>query len=119
MALSRGTFTIYGKNITGAMFTAAGYKVIDLGTDIKAEGFVDKAQEVGADIIGASALLTTTMIKQKELIEYLKEKNLRDSYKVFVGGGPTSQVWADEIGADGWAETADDAVELANRILGK
>ncbi|ACL22330.1 trimethylamine corrinoid protein [Desulfitobacterium sp. LBE] len=108
-----------GKNITGAMFTAAGYKVIDLGTDIKAEGFVAKAQEVGADIIGASALLTTTMIKQKELIEYLKEKNLRDSYKVLVGGGPTSQVWADEIGADGWAETADDAVELANKILGK
>ena len=106
-----------GKNITGAMFTAAGYKVYDLGTDIKAEDFVAKAQEVNADIIGASALLTTTMIGQKQLIEYLKEHNLRDKFKVFVGGGPTSQLWADEIGADGWAETADEAVELAGQIL--
>lgn len=108
-----------GKNITGAMFTAAGYKVFDLGTDIKSADFVTKAQEVGADIIGASALLTTTMIKQKELIDYLKENNLKDQFKVFVGGGPTSQAWADEIGADGWAETADEAVELADRVLGK
>jgi trimethylamine corrinoid protein len=108
-----------GKNITGAMFTAAGYKVIDLGTDIKAEAFVAKAQEVGADIIGASALLTTTMTAQKQIIKYLKENNLRDKFKVFIGGGPTSQSWADEIGADGWAETADEAVELANRMLAK
>lgn len=108
-----------GKNITGAMFTAAGYKVFDLGTDIKTEEFVAKAQEVGADIIGASALLTTTMVGQKQIIDYLKENNLRDKFKVFVGGGPTSQSWADEIGADGWAETADEAVELAVRILGK
>jgi trimethylamine corrinoid protein len=106
-----------GKNITGAMFTAAGYKVFDLGTDIKVADFVAKAQEVEADIIGASALLTTTMIGQKHLVEYLKEHNLRDKFKVFVGGGPTSQLWADEIGADGWAETADEAVELAGRIL--
>lgn len=108
-----------GKNITGAMFTAAGYKVFDLGTDIKPEAFVAKAQEVGASIIGASALLTTTMVGQKQIIEYLKENNLRDKFKVFVGGGPTSQAWADEIGADGWAETADEAVELADRVLAK
>jgi len=80
-----------GKNITGAMFTAAGYKVFDVGTDIKAEEFVSKAVEVGADIIGASALLTTTMIGQKEIVDYLVEHNLRDKFKVFVGGGPTSQ----------------------------
>jgi len=108
-----------GKNITGAMFTAAGYKVFDLGTNIKAEDFVSKAQEVGADIIGASALLTTTMVGQKQLVDYLKEHNLRDKFKVFVGGGPTSQLWAEEIGADGWAETADEAVELAGRILAR
>jgi len=108
-----------GKNITGAMFTAAGYKVFDVGTDIKAADFVLKAQEVGADIIGASALLTTTMNAQKEIIDYLKEHNLRDQFKVFIGGGPTSQVFADEIGADGWAESADQAVELADRMLGK
>ncbi|EHQ87623.1 glycine betaine-specific corrinoid protein MtgC [Desulfosporosinus youngiae] len=108
-----------GKNITGAMFTAAGYKVFDVGTDIKAADFVAKAQEVGADIIGASALLTTTMNAQKEIIDYLKEHNLRDQFKVFIGGGPTSQVFADEIGADGWAESADQAVELADRLLAK
>lgn len=108
-----------GKNITGAMFTAAGYKVFDIGTDIKSAEFVNKAQEVGADLIGASALLTTTMTKQQELIEYLKSQNLREQFKVLVGGGPTSQSWADEIGADGWAETADKAVELADRLLGR
>ncbi|MFZ5642489.1 MAG: glycine betaine-specific corrinoid protein MtgC [Bacillota bacterium] len=108
-----------GKNITGAMFTAAGYKVFDIGTDIKAEAFVAKALEVEADIIGASALLTTTMVGQKQVIDYLKENNLRDRFKVFIGGGPTSQSWADEIGADGWAETADEAVDLAGRILAK
>lgn len=108
-----------GKNITGAMFTAAGYKVFDVGTDIKAEGFVSKAVEVGADIIGASALLTTTMIGQKEIVDYLVEHNLRDKFKVFVGGGPTSQAFADEIGADGWAESADGAVLLADSMLAK
>lgn len=108
-----------GKNITGAMFTAAGYKVFDIGTDIKAEDFVLKAQEVGADIIGASALLTTTMSAQKQIIDYLIEHNLRDQFLVFVGGGPTSQAYADEIGADGWAESADEAVALADRMLAK
>jgi len=108
-----------GKNITGAMFTAAGYKVFDVGTDIKAEDFVSKALEVGADIIGASALLTTTMIGQKHIVDYLIEHNLRDKFKVLVGGGPTSQAYADEIGADGWAETADGAVLLADSMLAK
>lgn len=108
-----------GKNITGAMFTAAGYKVFDVGTDIKAEDFVSKALEVGADIIGASALLTTTMIGQKEIVDYLIQHNLRDQFKVFVGGGPTSQAYADEIGADGWAESADGAVLLADSMLAK
>lgn len=108
-----------GKNITGAMFTAAGYKVFDIGTDIKAEEFVLKAQEVGADIIGASALLTTTMSAQKQIIDYLLEHNLRSQFKVFIGGGPTSQAYADEIGADGWAESADEAVALADRMLAK
>ena len=114
-----GDIHYIGKNITGAMFTAAGYKVFDIGTDIKAEDFVLKAQEVGADIIGASALLTTTMSAQKQIIDYLIEHNLRDQFLVFVGGGPTSQAYADEIGADGWAESADEAVALADRMLAK
>lgn len=107
-----------GKNIVGALLTAAGFKVYDLGIDQTPEDFVAKAEEVGANIIAASALLTTTMGAQKDLVEYLKEKNLRDKYKVVVGGGPTSQAWADEIAADGWAETADEAVELCKSMLG-
>ncbi|MDA8235532.1 MAG: corrinoid protein [Clostridia bacterium] len=106
-----------GKNIVGALLTAAGFKVYDIGIDQKAENFLAKAEEVGAQIIATSALLTTTMNAQKELIEYLEEKNLRSKYKVLVGGGPTSQTWADEIKADGWAETADEAVELCKKLI--
>lgn len=105
-----------GKNIVGALLTAAGFKVFDLGIDLTPESFVEKAEEVGADIIAASALLTTTMAAQKELIDYLKEKNLRNKYKVIIGGGPTNRAWADEIQADGWAETADEAVELCRSL---
>ncbi|MHB8171051.1 MAG: glycine betaine-specific corrinoid protein MtgC [Thermincolia bacterium] len=107
-----------GKNIVGALLTAAGFKVFDLGIDQKAENFLAKAEEVGAQIIAASALLTTTMNAQKELIEYLEEKNVRHKYKVLIGGGPTSKRWADEIKADGWAETADEAVELCKELIG-
>lgn len=106
-----------GKNIVGALLTAAGFKVYDLGIDQKPEQFLAKADEVGAQIIAASALLTTTMNAQKELVEYLKEKNLRDKYKVIIGGGPTSKAWADEIQADGWAETADEAVDVCKQLL--
>ncbi|MFZ3172443.1 MAG: corrinoid protein [Carboxydocellales bacterium] len=106
-----------GKNIVGALLTAAGFKVYDLGTDQKPEQFLAKADEVGAQIIAASALLTTTMNAQKELVEYLIEKNLRDKYKVIIGGGPTSKAWADEIKADGWAETADEAVDVCKQLL--
>ena len=106
-----------GKNIVGALLTAAGFKVFDIGIDQKAEAFVAKAEEVGAHIIAASALLTTTMNAQKELIKYLEENNVRDKYKVVIGGGPTSQGWANEIKADGWAETADEAVELCKGLL--
>lgn len=106
-----------GKNIVCALMTAAGFKVYDMGIDQTPENFVTKAEEVGADIIAASALLTTTMGCQRDLVEYLQEKNLRDKYKVIVGGGPTSQAWANEIGADGWAETADEAILLCKRLL--
>lgn len=107
-----------GKNIVGALLTAAGFEVYDLGINQTPEMLLTKAEEVGADIIAASALLTTTMSEQKEIIEYLKEKNVRDKYKVIIGGGPTSQAWAKEIEADGWAETADEAVELCKSMLG-
>lgn len=106
-----------GKNIVGAMMTAAGYKVYDIGIDQPAENFLAKAEEVGASVIAAGALLTTTMAAQKNIIEYLKGQNVRDKYKVMIGGGPTSQAFADEIGADAWAETADEAVTLCDKLI--
>jgi trimethylamine corrinoid protein len=106
-----------GKNIVGALLTSAGFKVYDIGIDQKAEEFVAKADEVGAKIIAARALLTTTMKSQKVLVDYLNEKDLRGKYKIIIGGGPTSAKWGEEIGADGWAETADEAVELCKKLL--
>lgn len=106
-----------GKNIVGALMTAAGYKVYDIGIDQPAESFLAKAEEVGAQIIAAGALLTTTMAAQKAIVDYLKTKNLRKKYKVMIGGGPTSQAFADEIGADAWAETADEAVILCDKLV--
>lgn len=108
-----------GKNIVGALMTAAGYKVYDIGIDQPAESFLAKAEEVGADIIAAGALLTTTMAAQKAIVDYLATQNLRGKYKVMIGGGPTSQAFADEIGADAWAETADEAVILCDKLIGK
>ena len=106
-----------GKNIVGALLTSAGFKVYDIGIDQKAEDFVAKADEVGAKIIAASALLTTTMKSQRALVEYMNEKDLRGKYKIIIGGGPTSAKWGEDIGADGWAETADEAVELCKKLL--
>lgn len=108
-----------GKNIVGAMMTAAGYKVYDIGIDQPAENFLAKAEEVGADMIAAGALLTTTMAAQKAIVDYLKTQNMRSKYKIMIGGGPTSQAFADEIGADAWAETADEAVDLCNKLIVK
>ncbi|MDD4359245.1 MAG: corrinoid protein, partial [Syntrophaceticus sp.] len=102
----KGDIHDIGKNIVSAMLTAAGYDVYDLGINQDVEDFVGKAEEVDADVIGLSALLTTTMPEQKKLVEYLQEKGLRDKYKVIIGGGPTTSDWTHEIGADGWAETA-------------
>lgn len=114
----KGDIHDIGKNIVSAMMTAAGFDVYDIGFDQGVDAFFEKAEQVGAAIIGASALLTTTMSEQKELIEYLESKGLRSKYKVIIGGGPTTREWADEIGADGWAETADGAVDLCHKLLG-
>jgi trimethylamine corrinoid protein len=114
----KGDIHDIGKNIVSAMMTAAGFDVFDIGCDQGVDVFVDKAEQAGAAIIGASALLTTTMGEQKELVEYLKSKGLRSKYKVIIGGGPTTQGWADQIGADGWAETANEAVALCHKLLG-
>lgn len=107
-----------GKNLVASMLQAGGFKVFDLGADVKLERFVEKAEAVGARIICLSALLTTTMTNQKRLIELLRDRGLRDKYKVLVGGAPASRKWADEIGADGYAENAVAAVKLARTMAG-
>ncbi len=108
-----------GQRIVASMLQAAGFRVIQIGNDQPPENFIKAAEENGADIIGASALLTTTMPVQKKLIEELKKRGLRDKYKVIVGGAPTSPEWAEEIGADGHGADATEAVEVAKRLIGK
>ena len=108
-----------GKNLVASMLQAGGFEVYDLGADVKLERFIDKAEEVGAAMICLSALLTTTMTNQKRLIGLLRERGLRDKYKVLVGGAPASRKWAEEIGADGYAENAVAAVKLAKSVAGR
>jgi trimethylamine corrinoid protein len=106
-----------GKNIAGLLFKINGFEVIDLGKDVPIMDFINKAEEVKADIIGVSALMSTTMPGQKDLIDLLKEMGLRKKYLVAIGGGPTTNVWAGQIGADVWSNTADQSIEKIKRIL--
>ena len=108
-----------GKTIVVAMLQAAGFEVVDLGKDVPIPTFVKRAEEVNADIIGASALLTTTMPRQKDLIEYLETYGKRDKYFVIVGGAPTTKEWAKEIGADGQGKDAAEAVRLCEELMKK
>jgi len=108
-----------GKTLVASMLSAEGFEVYDLGADVPISTFIDKAVEVEAQIICMSALLTTTMIGQKKLIDQLKEKKLRDKFKILIGGAPISKKWVEEIGADGSAENAVSAVKLARKVLGK
>ncbi len=106
-----------GKNLVASMLQAHGFEVHDLGADVKLQKFIDRAQETEADFICLSALLTTTMLGQRRLIEILGEARLRDCFLVLVGGAPVTQKWADDIGADGYAENALEAVKLATRLV--
>jgi methylmalonyl-CoA mutase cobalamin-binding domain/chain len=99
------------------MLTANGFKVTDIGVDKTPEEFIAAVKEADADIVGASALLTTTMLQQKKLIESLEEAGLRDKVKVMVGGAPVTESYAKEIGADGYAEDAISAVDMAFRLI--
>ena len=108
-----------GKNLVASMLQAGGFEVFDLGADVKLERFVERAEEVGAGLICLSALLTTTMTNQRRLIGMLRDRGLRDKYKVLVGGAPASRRWAEEIGADGYAENAVAAVRLAKSLAGR
>ena len=107
-----------GKTIVVSLLKANGFEVTDLGRDIPTEKFIEKADEVGADIIGTSALLTTTMEGQKKLELALKKAGLKGKYKTMVGGAPVTQRWADRIGADAYAEDAGEAVKKAKQLLG-
>ena len=107
-----------GKTLVGTMLTANGFDVTDIGVDKSAQDFIDAIEETGATLVGASALLTTTMLKQKELVLALQEAGLRDKVKVLVGGAPVTKAWADEIQADAYAEDAIGAVAAAKKVAG-
>ena len=106
-----------GKAIVIAYLKANGYEVTDLGRDVSADTFVESAKELNADVIGMSALLTTTMEEQKKVIKRIKDEGL--PYKTVVGGAPCTQRWADQIGADAYAEDANDGVKKIDALLGK
>ncbi|MCK4977467.1 MAG: cobalamin-dependent protein, partial [Anaerolineales bacterium] len=106
-----------GKTLVSTMLTANGFKVFDIGVDQSAEKFIDAIKENDAEIVGASALLTTTMLQQRKLIEAIEEAGLRDQVKIIVGGAPVTDSFATEIGADGYAEDAISAVDLALRLV--
>ena len=114
----KGDIHEIGKSLVGSMLSANGFQVYDLGIDIEASEFVAKTREYGADIVALSALLTTTMLRQRDVIEHLAEAGLRDKVKVMVGGSPVTQEWAEQIGADGFAEDAAGAVVVAKKLMG-
>jgi corrinoid protein of di/trimethylamine methyltransferase len=107
-----------GKSLVGTMLSAAGFKVIDLGVDVPVATLVERARAENADIIGVSALLTTTMVKQRKVVEALEDIGLRSTIKVMVGGAPVTSDWVDEIGADCYSEDAVGAVAVAKELLG-
>ncbi len=124
---SRGTVVIgtvkgdiheIGKSLVATMLSANGFQVHDMGVDVPAEAFVAKVRETGANLLGLSALLTTTMTGQRAVIEALGEAGLRGQVKVIIGGAPVNHEWCDSIGADGYAEDAVGAVALARRLVG-
>jgi corrinoid protein of di/trimethylamine methyltransferase len=106
-----------GKTLVGTMLTANGFAVKDIGIDQAPAKFVEAAKEFNADIVGASALLTTTMLQQEKIIQALDEDGLRKKVKVMVGGAPITKAYAEKIGADGYAEDAISAVDLAYRLM--
>jgi corrinoid protein of di/trimethylamine methyltransferase len=113
----KGDLHEIGKTLVGTMLTANGFLVTDVGIDQSAEDFIAAIKESNAELVGMSALLTTTMREQQTIIDALKEAGLRDQVKVMVGGAPVTQSWADQIGADGYAEDAISAIDLAYRLI--
>jgi 5-methyltetrahydrofolate--homocysteine methyltransferase len=115
----KGDLHDIGKNLVVMMLEGAGFAVKDLGVDVSPEKFVDEAKKYQPQIIGMSALLTTTMLTMKETLEEIEEAGLRENCKVFIGGAPVTQKFADEIGADGFALNASEAVDVARKLIGQ
>jgi len=107
-----------GKNIVKIMFEAAGFKVTDMGINVKAHDILDKTMETEPDIICLSTMMTTTRGKMKDVVELIHSKNLKNIPKIIIGGGSVSQKYSDEIGADGYSANAVDAVILVRRLIG-
>jgi corrinoid protein of di/trimethylamine methyltransferase len=113
----KGDIHNIGKNIVGIMLTTAGYEVIDLGVEVEPSKFVEEAERANAQIIGASALMTFTASNMKVITEYLEMEGLRDRYKLIYGGGPLTESWAKEMGADAYARDAVKAVHVVNELM--
>ena len=119
LATVEGDIHEIGKTLVGTMLSASGFEVYDIGVDAPADKIIGKAIEVDANIIGMSALLTTTMVRQREVIDELEKEGLRNRFKVIVGGAPITREWYEKIKADGYSEDAIGAVKLAKQLVGK
>jgi len=118
LATVEGDIHEIGKTLVGTMLSASGFQVYDLGVDVPSAKIIEKVKEVDADLVGLSALLTTTMVKQKEVIDELDKLGLRKKVKVMVGGAPVTREWVQKIEADGYSEDAIGAVGLAKQLVG-
>ncbi|MHA1350455.1 MAG: cobalamin B12-binding domain-containing protein, partial [Promethearchaeota archaeon] len=119
IATIEGDIHSIGKTIVGTMLSANGFDVYDLGADVPAEKIIETAVEKNADVIGVSALLTTTMFGQKKIIDILEDKGIRDNFKVIIGGAPVTKEWTEKCNADGFAGSAVGAVKLVKNLLNK
>ena len=117
MGTVEGDMHSVGKNIVTMVLRTGGFEVHDLGVDVRSGAFVQRAKDVDADIIAISCLMTTTLPYQREVIDELKSKGLRQRFRVMIGGGPTTKKWADEIGADGYGNDATEALSEARRLV--
>lgn len=116
MATVKGDIHDIGKNLVSMMLEGAGFRVVDIGTDLSIEKLLDKVKEVNPQVLGLSALLTTSMFEMKRVLDELERQGLRKSLKVMIGGPPVDQAFAEKIGADGYGANATEAVELARRF---
>jgi 5-methyltetrahydrofolate--homocysteine methyltransferase len=116
MATVKGDIHDIGKNLVSMMLEGAGFRIVDLGTDISIENLIDKIKEINPQVLGLSSLLTTSMFEMKRVIEELEIQGLKENLKVMIGGPPVDQIFAEKIGADGYGANSTEAVELARRF---